>query len=62
MNSLTWLEDKPENLSVRSKSFFILPMRLNGFQLVIFGLLFVIIIPLAFFVGGLVTWLKRRHL
>jgi hypothetical protein len=62
MNSLTWLEDRPENLSVRSKSLFILPLRLNGLQMVIFGLLFVIVIPLALFAGGLVTWLKRRHL
>jgi hypothetical protein len=62
MNSLTWLEDRPENLSVRSKSLFILPMRLNGLQIIIFGLLFVIVIPLALFAGGLITWLKRRHL
>jgi hypothetical protein len=62
MNSLTWLEDRPESLSVRSKSLFVLPMRLNTLQMVIFGLLFVIISPLAFFAGGLVTWLKRRHL
>jgi hypothetical protein len=62
MNSLTWLEDRPENLSVRSKSLFILPMRLNALHIVIFGLLFVIVIPLALFAGGLVIWLKRRHL
>jgi hypothetical protein len=62
MNSLTWLEDRPENLSVRSKSLFILPMRLNTLQIVVFGLLFVIIIPLALFAGGLIIWLKRRHL
>jgi hypothetical protein len=30
--------------------------------MVVFGLLFVIIIPLALFAGGLITWLKRRHL
>jgi hypothetical protein len=62
MNSLTWLENKPENLSVRSKSFFILPLRLNGLQLIIFCVLFVIIIPLGLFIGGFVIWLKRRHL
>jgi ABC-type uncharacterized transport system involved in gliding motility auxiliary subunit len=62
MNSLTWLEDRPEALSVRSKSLFILPLRLNGLQMIIFGLLFVALIPLAFFVSGLVTWLRRRHL
>jgi hypothetical protein len=62
MNGLTWLEDRPEALSVRSKSLFLLPMRLNGLQMIIFGLIFVALIPLAFFVSGLVTWLRRRHL
>jgi hypothetical protein len=62
MNSLTWLEDRPENLTVRSKSFFILPLRLNGLQLIIFSVLFVIAIPLGLFIGGFVVWLKRRHL
>jgi hypothetical protein len=62
MNSLTWLEDRPENISVRSKSLFVLPMRLNALHIIVFGLLFVIVIPLALFVGGLVIWLKRRHL
>jgi ABC-type uncharacterized transport system involved in gliding motility auxiliary subunit len=62
MNSLTWLEDRPEALSVRSKSLFLLPLRLDGLQMIIFGGIFILIIPLAFFVSGLVTWLKRRHL
>ncbi|GHU66369.1 hypothetical protein FACS189447_07070 [Spirochaetia bacterium] len=62
MNSLTWLEDRPEALSVRSKSLYLLPLRLNGLQMIIFGGIFMLIIPLAFFVTGLVTWLKRRHL
>jgi hypothetical protein len=62
MNSLTWLQDRPETISVRSKSLFLLPLRLNMVQIVIFGLLFVFIIPAAFFIAGLVVWLKRRHL
>jgi hypothetical protein len=62
MNSLTWLEDRPETISVRSKSVFVLPLRMNMMQIIIFGALFIIAIPLAFFICGLVTWLKRRHL
>ena len=62
MNSLTWLEDRPETISVRSKSLFLLPMRINLAQVIIFGLLFILIIPLAFFAAGFITWLKRRHL
>jgi len=62
MNSLTWLQDRPENITVRSKSLFILPMRLNLVQIIIFGVLFIFIIPVAFFTGGFVSWMKRRHL
>jgi hypothetical protein len=62
MNSLTWLEDRPETISVRSKSVFILPLRMNMLQIIIFGALFIFVIPAAFFISGLVTWLKRRHL
>jgi ABC-type uncharacterized transport system involved in gliding motility auxiliary subunit len=62
MNSITWLEDRPETLSVRSKSMFLLPMRITAFQMILFGVIIVIIIPLAFFVSGFVIWLKRRHL
>jgi hypothetical protein len=61
-NSLAWLGDRPENISVSSKSLFLMPMRLNLVQIIIFGGLFIFIIPLAFFVTGFVTWLKRRHL
>ena len=62
MNSLTWLEDRPETISVRSKSLFILPLRMNMLQIIIFGALFIFVIPAAFFISGLVTWLRRRHL
>ena len=62
MNSLTWIQDRPETISVRSKSLFILPLRVNLVQLILFGGLFIFIIPVAFFVTGFVTWLKRRHL
>jgi len=62
MNSLTWLEDRPETISLRSKSVFVLPLRMNMVRIIIFGALFIIAIPAAFFISGLVTWLKRRHL
>ncbi|MDR3138559.1 MAG: GldG family protein [Treponema sp.] len=62
MNSLTWLEDRPETLSVRSKSVMIFPMRITGMQVLIFGIIFVVVIPLAFFAAGFIIWLKRRHL
>ena len=62
MNSLSWVQNRPETISVRSKSLFMLPLRLNLIQLIIFAGVFILIIPVAFFVTGFVTWLKRRHL
>jgi hypothetical protein len=62
MNSLTWLLDRPENITVRSKSLFLMPLTMNLAQIIIFGALFVFIIPAALFITGFVTWLKRRHL
>jgi len=62
MNSLTWLQDRPENITVRSKSLYLLPLRINLAQIIIFGVLFILVFPLAFFIAGFVTWLRRRHL
>ena len=62
MNSITWLQDRPETISVRSKSLFVLPLRVTLVQIIIFGALFIAVIPLSFFIAGFVTWLKRRHL
>ena len=62
MNSLTWLQDRPENITARSKSLFLLPLRMSLGQVIIFGALFIFVIPMAFFVSGFITWLKRRHL
>ena len=62
MNSFAWLQDRPETISVRSKSLFLLPLRMDLVKIIIFGALFIFVIPVAFFVTGFVTWLKRRHL
>lgn len=62
MNSLTWLEDRPENITLRSKSLFLLPMNLNLVQIVLIGALVIFLIPMAFFITGFVNWIKRRHL
>ncbi|MDR1804230.1 MAG: GldG family protein [Treponema sp.] len=62
MNSLTWLQDRPENITVRSKSLYLLPLRMNLAQVIIYGALFIFVFPMAFFITGFVTWLRRRHL
>jgi hypothetical protein len=62
MNSIVWLGDQPENISVRSKSILQMPLRLTLTQIIIFGVFFIFIFPMVFFITGTVTWLKRRHL
>ena len=62
LNSIAWLQDRPETITVRSKSLFLLPLRLNAAQIFLFGGLFIFVIPAAFFTVGFITWLKRRHL
>ena len=62
LNSVTWLQDRPETLTVRSKSMFLLPMRITGFQQILYAVIIVILIPVGFFITGFVIWLKRRHL
>ena len=62
MNSFGWLEDQEETLSIRPKTTLQFQMQTTGTQKLIFGGLFVIIIPLGILVAGLVIWLRRRHL
>jgi len=62
MNSFGWLEQQEETLSIRPKTTLQFPMQLSGMQQLIFGGLFVIVIPLAILIAGLVIWLRRRHL
>ena len=62
MNSLTWLQDRPENITLRSKSLYLLPLNLNLVQTIIFAALFIFVIPVIFFAAGFITWLRRRHL
>lgn len=61
LNSLNWLQDQEEVISVRPKSTFQLPMQLTGRQQLIFAGLFTIVIPLGILIAGLVIWLRRRH-
>ena len=62
LNSLNWLGNRTETISIRSKNLMLLPIRITPVQLLLFGCLFVLIIPMSFFIIGLITWLKRRHL
>ena len=62
MNSFGWLEEQDETLSIRPKTTLQFPMQMTGMQQLIFGGLFVVVIPLGILIAGLVTWLRRRHL
>lgn len=62
LNSLAWLNERSETITIRSKSLFRLPMRLNALQSIIYAGIVVILIPAGLLVAGLVVWLRRRHL
>ncbi len=62
LNSIGWLQNQQETLSIRAKTTMQFPMQLTGIQVLIFGGLFVVIIPLGILIAGLVVWLRRRHL
>ena len=62
LNGLSWLEHRTDTIAIRTKTVLQFPMRLNGIQVLVFSLLFVIVIPLIIMIGGLIVWLRRRHL
>ena len=62
LNSFAWLEEQEETLSIRPRTTLQFPMQTTGTQKLVFGGLFVVVIPVLILVAGLVTWLRRRHL
>ncbi|MEW5816221.1 MAG: GldG family protein [Spirochaetota bacterium] len=62
MNTLSWVNNRSETISIRSKSLFTLPLQMNAVSVFIYAGVVVILIPLIILVCGLVIWLKRRHL
>ena len=62
VNSISWVNNREETISIRSKSLFKLPLRISGLLSFVYSGVVVIIIPLVVIIIGLVIWLKRRHL
>ncbi|HZJ57849.1 MAG TPA: GldG family protein [Clostridia bacterium] len=62
LNSLNWLQDKQESISIRPKSMLSQYLNINAFQRLLFAGIAVILIPLLILGAGLVMWLRRRHL
>jgi hypothetical protein len=63
MNCLGWLQNRPELISIPPRAIAgdRYALNLSAFQFLLFGGIAVILIPVAVFLAGLVTWLRRRH-
>lgn len=62
LNSMRWLREKDDNLTIRPKSLMTFRLRINGFQALLFSGIVVVVIPLSILGAGLLVWLRRRHL
>ena len=62
LNALSWVNEREETITVRSKSLFRLPLRMDALIMYIYAGIIVILIPLGILITGLVIWLRRRHL
>lgn len=62
LNTLGWVNEREETITIRSKSLIKLPIRMNALLMYLYALIIVIIIPASILTTGLVIWLKRRHL
>lgn len=62
MNSLNWLREKKDDMTIRAKNLMQFRLRFTEFQSLLFSGIVVILMPLIVFGLGLVTWLRRRHL
>lgn len=62
LNSINWLRDREEGISIRPKSLLTSYLRISASQQLIFSGVVVILIPLIVLASGLTVWLRRRHL
>ena len=62
LNSMNWLQDKTESISIRPKRLGYSRLNISGLQSLILSGIVVIVIPVIIFVLGLSVWLRRRHL
>jgi ABC-2 type transport system permease protein len=62
LNSLSWLSEKKDEISVSAKSLQSYPLRINTLWGLILSAVVVLVIPLGVLGAGLGVWLRRRHL
>lgn len=61
INSLNWLQDKKDTISIRPKDLTAPTLMLNSFQKLALSGLVVIVIPAIIMITGIIVWIKRRH-
>jgi len=61
LNSINWLVDREESITIRPKSLLSRYLNLNMFQVLLFSGIAVILIPLAIGIVGIVVWLRRKN-
>lgn len=62
LNSLNWIQDREEAISIRPRSLATPRLNMNWQQQLILAGVAVILIPLLILGSGLFVWMKRRHL
>ena len=62
MNSLNWVFERTESISIRPKRLGMQNLTITETQLRIYGALAMFVIPLGCLIAGLVIWLRRRNL
>jgi ABC-type uncharacterized transport system involved in gliding motility auxiliary subunit len=62
MNSLGWLKERKDTITIRPKSLQTFPLRINAVQSLLLSGLVVILMPLLILGSGFGVWMRRRHL
>jgi ABC-2 type transport system permease protein len=62
MNSLGWMKERKDTITIRPKSIATFPLRINGLQSLLLSGLVVILMPLIVLGWGFAVWMRRRHL
>jgi ABC-type uncharacterized transport system involved in gliding motility auxiliary subunit len=61
MNSLNWVEDRDDSITIRPKSINTNSMFVKGEMYTIVLIISIVVVPMIAFAIGLVVWLRRRH-
>lgn len=62
MNSMNWLTERENNISIRSKNIQPEQIMIQQNQFYVLAMFSVIALPLVFAIAGVVVWMKRKHL